>query len=89
MQIKKEDARESVDVSADKVDLVKSLATNMSNESSFMLPTLNGNSGACGGGGRHLSTSRPDQLHTNGPTENQKLLCPHLHKDLYHRDRGP
>lgn len=44
MQIKKEDARESVDVSADKVDLVKSLATNMSNESSFMLPTLNGNS---------------------------------------------
>lgn len=48
---------ESVDVSADKVDLVKSLATNMSNESSFMLPTLNGNSGACGGSGRHLSTS--------------------------------
>lgn len=32
MQIKKEDARESVDVSADKVDLVKSLATNMAEQ---------------------------------------------------------
>lgn len=32
MQIKKEDTMESVDVSADKVDLVKSLATNMAEQ---------------------------------------------------------
>ena len=93
MQIKKKDTMESVDDSTEQSGFSKKVLqqTWLSNESSFMLPMLSGNSG---GSGRHLSTGRPDQLHTNGTlvgqtTENQKLLCPHLYKDLYRRDRRP
>lgn len=87
MQIKKEDTMESVDVSAEQSRFSKK--SRNKHEQRIKLHVANAERQQCGGSGRHLSTSRPDQLHTNGPTENQKLLGSHLHKDLYHRDRGP